>query len=84
MKNVLLAMSIMITTACLTPEPEPTAASEQSITEPESWGPKLCSTLGCPLKPSGSPDIWEPCPDDWAWCYCGSPAVQCINDRYGQ
>lgn len=28
-----------------------------------------CADLGCPFAPSGTPDIWSPCPDDV--CYCG-------------
>ncbi len=30
-----------------------------------------CADLGCPLAPSGSPYIWEPCTR--SVCYCGAP-----------
>lgn len=35
-----------------------------------------CASLGCPLRPSGSPDAWTPCdvgPDGPATCWCLSP-----------
>lgn len=82
MKNAIIAIAIMFSAACLT-QPDDTSASTQSL-EGTTDGlpiPPLCSTLGCPLKPSGSPFIWEPCPDDKTICYCGSPAQRCFNDR---
>lgn len=35
-----------------------------------------CSSIGCPLAPSGSPSIWSPCPPYWGYgvfgelCWC--------------
>ena len=31
-----------------------------------------CADLGCPHRPSGSPEIWEPCPSGEV-CWCRNP-----------
>lgn len=33
-----------------------------------------CASLGCPLEPSGSPELWEPCAG--ATCWCGAPIAE--------
>jgi len=34
-----------------------------------------CASLGCPLAPSGTPDVWSPCTDDRAVCWCPKNGV---------
>lgn len=40
-----------------------------------------CVDLGCPFRPSGSPEIWTPCEDDVCFCrdsrLADTPSVAC-------
>lgn len=40
-----------------------------------------CASLGCPVSPSGSPDVWTPCTDDV--CFCGAPEVEACTPATG-
>lgn len=33
-----------------------------------------CAALGCPIEPSGNPELWEPCAD--TMCWCGAPIAE--------
>lgn len=38
---------------------------------------RSCADLGCPVAPSGTPDVWTPCTGNQCWCW----AIDGVSER---
>lgn len=59
-----LILALVLLAGCLD-----TVAAESSPT---------CADLGCPVAPSGSPELWEPCTTSVCWCRDDGEVLACL------